>query len=373
MHNLPYNGRKPLLVSPAMTQTARFAAVFAAVFALAGAAFAQPVNPVYKVRDLAIDATSTVSSADATSQGLAAARITGAQRLIDRLTLPEDRNAASQPLSAADVARFAGGYSTQIADKRSSTAAGYRIISMVTQSYDPAKVRQYIESHGVPYVDAQAGKAMIVPAVGGGIDPVAWGNQWTETVTQAGTTKVVGKSDDTVLTPYVASTESWTRRPSWTEVQSELASLGADRAVVAEAYLQNGQIYARLIDLRTGAADTSGNVVGPFSDLPSAKAGAVAEMERAWKASSIVRSSGSTNIAIIATFRDIGEWVKIRKGLESSRLVSGLSVESISPAGADLSFVYNGRPDQLAADLRSRGVDLHGADNGWVAQVISSQ
>lgn len=258
-------------------------------------------------------------------------------------------------------------------DKRSAVAGGFRYTSVLTLNYDPATVRQYLESHGVPYVDAQAGKALIVPSVAGGLDPVAWSNQWTEAVAKDGVTTRVGRSDDTVLTPYVASIESWTRRPSWMEVQNELTSQNADRAVVAEAYAQGSAIYVRLIDLRTGASDASGAVVGPFGDLPTAKAAAIAEMERAWKAQSIVRTSGSTSMAIVATFRDIGEWVKIRKGFEGSRLVSGFAVESISAAGADLRFAFNGRPEQLAADLRSRGIDLRGAGDGWVAQVLTSQ
>jgi hypothetical protein len=225
----------------------------------------------------------------------------------------------------------------------------------------------------VPFVDGQAGKAMIAPAVAGGIDPNAWGAQWTETITEAGQQKRVGRSDDTVLTPYVASTESWTRRPTWMDVQAELSAVRANHAVIAEAYMQGGQVYVRLIDLRTGIADPSGTMTGPFPDLASAKAGVIAEMERAWKEQSVVRTSGSNNAKLIALFRDIGEWVKIRKGLETSRLVSNLSVESISSGGADISFVYAGRADQLQADLRSRGVDLRNGDDGWVLQVVSSQ
>ena len=43
MHNLPYNGRKPLIRLPAMKKIARFAAVFAAACVLAGAGLRQ--NP----------------------------------------------------------------------------------------------------------------------------------------------------------------------------------------------------------------------------------------------------------------------------------------------------------------------------------------
>jgi hypothetical protein len=368
MYDLPYKGQTPLLGSAPMSQITRFAAVLAASVALAGAALADP----FKVKDLTIDTTSPTSFQEALAQGREQAKVLGAQRLIERLTLPEDRNSAQQPLVASDIARFATSLTTQAQDKRSQTSAGYRVISLVSYSYTPDSVRQYLQSHGVPYVDAQAGKALIVPAVVGGLDPVAWGNQWTEAVTQNGQTTRVGRSDDTVLTPYEASPEAWPRGATWMEVQGEITKARADRAVIAEAYAQGSQIYVRLIDMRTGAAD-AGNAVGPFSDLPSAKAAAIAEMERAWKLQSIVRTSGATDIAMVATFRDIGEWVKIRRGFEASRLVSRFAVESISAAGADIRFAYNGRPDQLAADLKSRGVDLRGADGGWVAQVLTSQ
>jgi hypothetical protein len=46
-------------------------------------------------------------------------------------------------------------------------------------------------------------------------------------------------------------------------------------------------------------------------------------------------------------------------------MVSSLTIDSLSIRGADVSFVYAGRADQLATDLRARGVDLTGEDNGW--------
>ena len=67
-------------------------------------------------------------------------------------------------------------------------------------------------------------------------------------------------------------------------------------------------------------------------------------------------------MAAVATFNGMPEWVKIRKGIEGSRMISGLKVESISTAGADLTFNFAGRPDQLAADLRARGLTLRGVE-----------
>ncbi|MDP3737049.1 MAG: hypothetical protein Q8R02_06650 [Hyphomonadaceae bacterium] len=368
MHSLPYNGRKPLLLSPAMTQIARFAAVFAAACALAGASFADP----YKVKDLVVDKTAP-TAAQATREGTNEARLVGAQRLIDRLTLPEDRAASREPLDINLVGtRMYKSSTTQEQFKTFSAAGGARATGVVMWAFDPKLVREYLDARGVPYVDTQDAKALLVPSVASGVDAAQWGAQWTQAPPTGGTARIP-KSDDTVLTPYVASVESWSRRPVWMDVQAELSSIGGDHAIVAEAYSQGGGIYVRLVDLRTNAGETGLGLVGPFADLGSAQRGAVAELERAWKTRSIVRTSGSTSLSSTASFRDLGEWVKIRKGLETSRLVRNLNVESISAGGADVSFVYSGRPDQLTSDLRSRGVDLRGADGGWMLQVVAAQ
>jgi len=42
-------------------------------------------------------------------------------------------------------------------------------------------------------------------------------------------------------------------------------------------------------------------------------------------------------------------------------------------AGADLTFTYAGRAEQLVADLRSRGIDLRNAGDTWVLQVSTQQ
>ena len=357
MHNLPYNGRTPLLVSGPMRQITRFVAVFAASLALAGTALAQ--SPVYSVKDLPIDKTAA-SAAEATNQGRAEARVLGAQRLIDRLTLPEDRSAARQPIDAATVARSYRSVQSQ-GEKSSSVAGGIRATGLVTWSYRENEVRAYLDSVGVPYVDSQSGLALIVPVALSGVDANQWGAQWA------------GKTDDSVLTPYIGSAGSWNQRPTWNDVQDELTRSRANHGVIAEAYQQGSQYYVRLIDMRTNIPNPDLGVAGPFVSLQSAQAGAVSQMERAWKAASIVRGSGTSNLTLTAAFTDISEWARIRKSLETSRLVRELNIESISTAGADITFAYTGRPDQLASDLRSKGVDLSGSNGNWQLRVAGPQ
>jgi hypothetical protein len=357
MHNLPYNGRKPQVWSDAMKQVVRFAAVFVAALSLCATAMADP----YRVKDLVVDKVAP-SRAEAETQGRADARLVGAARLIERLTLPEDRTAARSPIETAAIARLYRSYQTQGEQKSTAVSGGVRATGLVTWLFRADAVREYLEQRGVPYVDTQAALALIIPVATGGVDVSTWGSHWVE---RGPSGEVVGRADDSVLTPYTASTQGWPRRPSAAEIQSEVASRGADHAVVAEAFQQGAQYYVRLVDLRPNLPKPDIGVAGPFVSLQSAQTGAIVELERAWKVASIVRSTGSTSLALVASFRDLQEWVRIRKGLEDSRLINNLNIEALTTAGADISFSYAGRPDQLVSDLRSRGVDLANAGGSW--------
>lgn len=339
---------------------AAFTALALSAGALVGAASADP----FRVKDILVDETAATTN-DSVRQGVASARLTGAQRLINRLTLPEDRSAASQPPEATDVARLYLSYDTGADEKRSVTSAGARYIATLAINFDSKAVRQYLEQRNIPYVDSQADKALIVPAAGAGVNSAAWGAVWMN--------NGAPKADDSMLTPYVSSVEAWDRHPTWDDVQAETTRQGLIRAVVAEAYSQNGQIYVRLSDMKAGQPETVIGISGPSGDLRSAQGAALTALENAYKKASIVRTTGSTSLSLVAAFTDMTQWVRIRRSLESSRLVSGLSIESISPTGADLAFVFAGRPDQLAADLRSRGINLRGADDGWLIEVAAGQ
>ncbi|MEZ5936961.1 MAG: hypothetical protein R3C52_01925 [Hyphomonadaceae bacterium] len=317
------------------------AAFMAAVLAVGPAA-----ADVYRVENIAVDETGDTAR-DAQTKARATAYVLAAQKLIARLTLPQDLAGATQPVNAGDFARMY--LSTETMGETKSTANRY--IATYAINFDPVAVRKYFEARDVAYVDSQAGKALIIPVGSANLDPVAWGQAWA------------GKSDNTSLTPFVASSYPLDRRPIWQEVAGEVSAAGARRAILALAYLQNGQIYVRLSEVRPSGEEAEIAITGPFSSFEQAQAGSIAQLEHAWKTESVVRTSGSTSMAMVARFNSISDWVLIRKALETSRLVKNTQVESLSTRGADLSLVIAGRPDQLAADLRSRGLSL-GTDGG---------
>src|SRR5262245_30447411 len=123
-----------------MRKIARFAAVFAAACALSQAAFADP----YKVKDLVIDKTAA-TAAEARQQGNNEARLTGAQRLIERLTLPEDRAQAREPIDYSVIAtRLARNQETQEPIRPFAVAGGVRVTGVVAQNFVAKDVRDYL-------------------------------------------------------------------------------------------------------------------------------------------------------------------------------------------------------------------------------------
>lgn len=343
-----------------MITRARIVAFFAAAAAglsLAGApASAQaggPRNP-YVVRDLAVDETAA-DSVTARSQGVAKAKMTGAQRLVERLTLPEDR----ANLDVAAIARTAGVQTNQ--ENERSTATRY--ITVLAITYTASSVRDMLTAKGVPFVDTQEGLGVLVPWAQG---PLLndWLAAWSVKQPDG---SMLGRADNTVLTPYIASIGLRPGRPSWTDLQSEVAAAKTNHAVIADLSGGPGALSIRVSELRDGQETLVGEA-GPFADYASARLGVISVMETAWKKASIVRTSGSSDLALAARFGDITQWVKIRKGLEGSRLVTSMVVESFSASGADIRLAYNGRPDQLTSDLRARGLALAQDAQGWVVQ-----
>lgn len=324
------------------------AALFAAAF-LSSAAMAQE-RQVYSVRDLSVDETAG-SATEALEKGRAKARMMAAQRLVEKLTLAEDRQAANPSIDYQALSRLVTRTDTQTDEKRTAN----RYIATLIMGFNPGEVRQFLETRNVAFVDSQAGKALIVPAVSR-LDSVAWGKAWA------------GKADDTRLTPYVSSDEAWEAHPAWADVEAETRAKGAARAVVAEAYNQSGSMYVRLTELRPGESPVALAVAGPFASFEAAQPGVIEALETAWKKATVVRTTGATGMELVASFNSGADWVRIRKGLEQSRLIRDMQILALSTRGADISFVYAGRPDQLAADLRSRGLELSGADGGWTVR-----
>ena len=318
----------------------------------AGVAFAD----VYLVRDVRVEA-SAATSKEARAIAFQEAKVIAANRMIARLTLPADRN-------AAEGLRITGETASRLAaavDVQDEKQTGQKYYGLLAVKFDPSAVQAFLNVYKVPYVTATDAFAMIAPATDGAtVDPFAWAAVWSET------------KDDTLLTPYAGASVAYPDGASWQELSAEAARLRARRAVIARASLTNGQVYVKLTDIRPDAdLPQVLGTIGPYASLEEARDNVGAFLERDWKNRTIVRAVGATNMTAIAKFNSLRSWATIERALSKSRMIRDLDVTALSTSGADLQFVFLGRADQFSTELRASGVQLTPDGASWILETVS--
>ncbi|MEO0817457.1 MAG: hypothetical protein AAFX86_09130 [Pseudomonadota bacterium] len=320
--------------------------MFAALMFAVLAAMAD-TRSVYTISDIKVDrrGASVVAAVDAAQ---ADARRIGAERLIAKITLPQDIEAAGGILITQDVAdRLVAAI-----DVQEESRGGGRYRGTLSAVLNPIAVRQFLDQQGIPYVDRQAPRALVVP-IGDGRSDFAWQAAWPE-------------RDEGELAPFVTSTiPAATALPLWEELSPEARVRGAQRAVIAQLVGQPGA-YAVDLTLVTPSGQGGLGRSDYAADLEGASAAAARRLSDVWKDSAVVRSNTRTIVTASVFYTSIAEWNTLRSALARSPLVSEFNTEAIARDGALVRFAYAGETERLMADLRQRGVELDADFSGWV-------
>ncbi|MEM6627619.1 MAG: hypothetical protein AAF719_13035 [Pseudomonadota bacterium] len=303
--------------------------------------------------DIEVDV-SAENSVEAQRQAFAEARLVAARQLVSRLTFAEDRaRIGGVQVDGVTAARLAAAVDVQ-EQKRSGT----RYFGILSVKFDPAAVRGYLQALDLPYTESAAAKAVLAPIAGPGADVVSWIGAWS------------GLETDHGLIPFGLGYGVYDSSSTWDEFMLEAETLNATRAVLARAEIQNGAIYVRITELRPDGQVSRLGRAGPYASLEEAAPGTLAYLRGDWKRRTTVRGGDKTGIDAVATFSSLREWVAIKSALSASRLVTDFRVRSVTNSGADVGFVYSGRPDQLAAELRALGVNFLSDDLGWTLEAV---
>ncbi len=328
----------------------KFSILFGAVSALivtAGVAQAD-TRAVYTIRNIAVDETAATTQ-EAEGKAIASAKVKGLYTLIYKLTLPEDRaNIPDDFFLFENANRMATAYDVQN-EKR--TTVLYR--ASLDVLYNPSSIRTALSRYGVPYVDQQAPKSMIVPV---SQDPTMldeWRNAWPQQNAGA-------------LNPYVKALSFYTVNDTWENFLGEANSVGAKNAVIVELSGTEGAYQARLLREAGGGATTIG-VTNAVPTLEEAVTAATQYLDATWKRQSVIRTTERTNSSAIVRFDSLSTWNAVRSALSASALVSEFQVTALSNDGALVTFAYAGTDDRLQTELRQRGVKLEKSeDGGWL-------
>lgn len=345
-------------------------AAVAALFAAALCAFApslataQTRDNVYVVSGVTVDQTAA-NAAAAQQAGLAAAQQRAFERLVRRLTLPEDLVARGMPVAdGAAIERLV--LSVDVEEERRS---GTRYIGRLTLRFDPTGVRTLLRQHGLTVVDTRTSPVLVAAVVGDGVTPetaAVWREVWSN----------AGYGDE--LVPLTVAPEALRGPPNWQTAQPFAQAAGATSVIFATLRTQGGTVVASLVevdaDARRERADVASRIDGDNglrAALASLAEQANTRVQNEWRARLATGAGQRERITASALYGDQAQWEQIKDALEAAAatIISEIRIQAVGREGALVSFSYVGDRTQLVAELTRRGVSVQDTPQGVVLRV----
>ncbi|MEZ5972427.1 MAG: DUF2066 domain-containing protein [Hyphomonadaceae bacterium] len=349
-------------------------AVFAAVFLAAlcafapGAASAQGRDNVYAVAGVRVDETAA-NAAAAQQAGFAAAQRVGLERLIRRLTIPDELAAQGLPqVEATTLERLVS--SVDVEEERRS---GTRYIGRLTVRFDPSGVRTLLRQFNLTVVDTRTSPVLVAPLVVAGTSvetAAAWREAWADG----------GFGDE--LVPLAIAPEALQGAPAWQVAQPFAQASAAASALYATLRVQGSTATATLVEVSDNAIQQRGEVAARLaSDDPTALRAALsslteqasARLQNDWKGRVAIGGGQRARINASALYTSQAQWEQIKDALEGAAqtLISEIRIEAVGRQGALVSFSFVGDRNQLAAELQRRGVNLADTASGPTLRVAA--
>lgn len=345
-------------------------AAVAALFAAALCAFApslataQTRDNVYVVSGVQVDQTAA-NAAAAQQAGLAAAQQRGFERLVRRLTLPEELVARGMPVAdAAAIERLV--LSVDVQEERRS---GTRYIGRLTVRFDPTGVRTLMRQHGLTVVDTRTSPVLVAAVVGDGVTPeteAVWHEVWANS----------GYGDE--LVPLTVAPEGLRGPPDWRTAQPFAQAAGATSVIFATLRTQGGTVVASLVEVDANArrerADVASRIDGDNglrAALASLAEQANTRVQNEWRARLATGAGQRERVTASALYSDQAQWELIKDALEgaAATIISEIRIQAVGREGALVSFSYVGERAQLIAELTRRGVGVQDTPQGVVLRV----
>jgi hypothetical protein len=352
------------------TPWAAFAAFLsAALCAFAPAPASAQANNVYVVAGVYVDVTAA-NAASAQQAGFASAAQIAFNRLVRRLTAPDEVAAHGGPPQADQATLDRLLLSTDVEEERRS---GTRYIGRLTVRFDPSGVRSLLRSQNLTVVDTRSAPVLVAATAVDGAPPdtvAMWRAVWRE-----------GGFEEE-LVPLTAAPDALQGAPNWQAAAPYAQSAAAASALYATLRIQGSTASATLVEVAANARRDRGVVtaqIGGGDDaalraaLASLAAQANDRIQTEWKAHIAIGGGQRARVSASALYGDERQWETIKSALSAAAqtLISEIRIEAVGREGALVSFSFVGDRDQLAAELARRGVQLLDSAMGPVLRVAS--
>ncbi|MAB15068.1 MAG: hypothetical protein CMI59_14330 [Parvibaculum sp.] len=318
---------------------------------------------LFTVKNVHVDVT---ADSAATARGLAQAQgqRDALTQLMHRLTLPEDWSKLP-PVDDQMAQNAVSGF--QVASEKASST---RYIANLIVSFQRGAVRGILSRSGVPFAETQARPALLLPVLEKDGTRILWedDNPWRKAwnkVDLSGAMKPLivplGDIDEMNLVPVDKAVSGDA------EALTALAErYGASDTVVAlaKASPRDGKTVLDVTATHYGGPAPQETIQRSFEGdtledaAAQAAQGMLTSLGIQWKRQIIVRDTRVRELNATARFDNLGEWQKIRHGLGSTPLITGMDVMGITGGAAELRLSFKGEPERLALSLAQQGLAL---------------
>jgi len=401
------NMDKPGYRTPTDRRARGMAAALGFVLAALGAGSAAAEDTkVFVIGNYPVEASAS-DAVRAKEQALADGQQAAFRSLLKRI-VPVTAYARLKQIKTTPAAPLIEGFSVR-SERNSSTD----YIATYDFSFQPAAVQQLLDAQGIPYVDKQAPRIIVVPVYRAGSQPANVVAEASDTWTYAWRSLDLANT----LTPVTLGEPKKTLHPD--TISAALSGEGGAQRAIAGEYQSSLVVLAVLEPSADGKKATVSlggqDAVGPLTlertyrldgDLAYvsefAAVVALGVLEGRWKAANAhltttsapaqdgfgarpgssqgsgygegppsytargAAPAGGGLIRLSVSFQGMGEWQQISQRLAATPGVGNLEVEGLSARTARVALSYPGSPDDLARALSAQGLSLRNGPDGLI-------
>src|SRR5690606_3330200 len=301
--------------------------------------------------------------------GLAAAQRVGFERLVRRLTIPDELAQRGVPqVETATLDRLVS--SVDVEEERRS---GTRYIGRLTVRFDPSGVRTLLRQFNLTVVDTRTSPVLVAPLVIEGTSEetaALWREVWVNG----------GYGDE--LVPLATASAELRGAPAWQTASSFASQAAAASALYATLRIQGSTATATLVEVDANATRQRGEVTARVNGedaaalraaLSSLTQQASERIQNEWKGRVATGGGQRGRINASALYTSQAQWQQIKDALEAAAqtLISEIRIEAVGRQGALVSFSFVGDRNQLAVELQRRGIALADTAQGPTLRVAA--
>ena len=313
---------------------------------------AQAADP-FTVAGVPVDATGP-SAISAMTTAREDGRVRAAKTLINRLTLPEERQSKNVPLLDKDaVAPFIRSIS-MANEKRSAN----RYLGEMTVAFTPSLIQTYLADNGLTMIANQSRERLVLPVLDG--RPLwtdnAWNAAWQSGIYGHSLTPVKAIANERGDTSLI-DTAAATGRDMQALVRTG-KRYGLNQILIVDARTSGSSVKVKVSDVAidTGQIRDLGTVSG--RDYRAAAAAVIALLEKDWKQTSVSMSNNAAIMTVSVLYRTHDEWTELQDAINGSTQIQDARLDALSKDGALMTLTYAGDIARLENELRFKGVEI---------------